>query len=124
MRHVVGLRKRDKLEGKRLEENSINAWMFSLLKGGHVLMMMRQRVTSRFPWGKHILRKNGYLSKLPPINMDFCVNEGIYQIAPSSIHGLGLYSMDGTKVSYKKVVELMDYVAPCYNYNNWMQIVQ
>jgi ribosomal protein L5 len=32
--------------------------------------------------------------------------------------------MDGIKVSNKKVVEFMEYVEPCYNYKNWMQIVQ
>lgn len=32
--------------------------------------------------------------------------------------------MDGIKVCYNKVVELMEFVRPCYNYNNWMQIVR
>ena len=32
--------------------------------------------------------------------------------------------MDGIKVCYKKVVELFKYVGPCYNYNDWMQIVR
>ena len=30
--------------------------------------------------------------------------------------------MDGIKVSYNKVFELMEYVGPYYNYSNWMQI--
>jgi hypothetical protein len=34
-------RKGDQLEVRRSEENSIDAWNFFLLKGGHVLMMMR-----------------------------------------------------------------------------------
>ena len=32
--------------------------------------------------------------------------------------------MDSIKVSYKKVVQLMEYVEPCYDYNSWMQIVR
>ena len=56
--------------------------------------------------------------ELPPINTDFCVNERIYRIAPSSLHGLALFSMDGINVSYKKVIEWMEYVGPCYNYKN------
>ena len=32
--------------------------------------------------------------------------------------------MDGIKVSYKKVSELMEYVGPCYDYKSWMHIVQ
>lgn len=35
--------------------------------------------------------------ELPPIDIDFCVNERIYLIAPSSLHGLGLFSMDNIK---------------------------
>ena len=64
------------------------------------------------------LEKEWVPKELPPINTDFSINERIYHIAPSSLHGLGLFSIDGIKVSYKKVVELMEYVGPCYNYNN------
>jgi hypothetical protein len=32
--------------------------------------------------------------------------------------------MDGIIVKYNTVTELMDYVTPCYNYNDWMQLVQ
>ena len=42
MRHPVGLQGLDKLDFRRSEENSINAWIFFLEEGGHVLMMMRQ----------------------------------------------------------------------------------
>ncbi len=55
---------------------------------------------------------------------DFSVNKRIYHISPSSLHVLCLFSMDDKKVSYNKVAELMEYVGPCYNYNNWMWIVQ
>ena len=32
--------------------------------------------------------------------------------------------MNDIKVNYNKFVELMEYVEHCYNYNNWMWIVQ
>ena len=39
---------------------------------------------------------------LPQLNTIFCVNERIYRIAQSSLHGLGLFCMDGIMVSYDK----------------------
>jgi hypothetical protein len=32
--------------------------------------------------------------------------------------------MDGIIVKYNTVTELMDYVEPCYNYNDWMWLVR
>lgn len=32
--------------------------------------------------------------------------------------------MNGIKINYNKVVELMEYVGPCYSYIIWMWIVQ
>ena len=32
--------------------------------------------------------------------------------------------MDDIKGSYKKDVELMEYVRPCYDYSSWMQILR
>ena len=61
---------------------------------------------------------------LPPLNTDFCVNERIFRIAPSSLHSLGLFCMDGIKVGYDRCTELMEYVGPCYNYKDWMRLVQ
>ena len=72
---------------------------------------------------KH-LRKQWVPKELPPINTNFCVNERIYRIAPSSLHGLGLFCMDGIKVCYNKVTKLMKYVGPCYSYKHWMQLVR
>ena len=43
--HVVRLKEGDQLEVKRIEKNLINACNFSLLMGGHVLMMMIKMVT-------------------------------------------------------------------------------
>jgi hypothetical protein len=72
---------------------------------------------------KHIV--NQWVPKeLPPIDVDFVVNNRTYHIAPSSLHGLGIFSMDGIIVKYNIVTELMDYVGPCYNYNNWMRLVR
>ena len=48
----------------------------------------------------------------------------MYRIAPLSLHGLGLFSMDGIKVGYGTVIELMEYVEPLYRYNNWLILVQ
>jgi hypothetical protein len=61
---------------------------------------------------------------LPKINIDFCVNKRIYRIAPSLLHGLGLFSMDGIKFCYYGLTELMEYVGPCCIYKYWIQIVQ
>ena len=70
------------------------------------------------------IEKEWVPKELPPINTNFCVNERLYHIAPSSLHYLGLFFIDGIRVSYNKVVKLVELVGPCYNYNNWMQIVQ
>ena len=48
----------------------------------------------------------------------------MYRIAPSSLHGLGLFSMDGIKVGYGTVIELMEYVRPLYKYNHWLMLIQ
>jgi hypothetical protein len=61
--------------------------------------------------------------ELPPIDVDFVVNNRTYCIAPSSLHGLGIFSIDEIIVKYNTVTELMDYVRPCYNYNDWMCLV-
>ena len=61
---------------------------------------------------------------LSQLNTYFCVNEMIYRIALSSLHCLGLFYMDGIKVSYDRCTKLMKYVVPCYNYKYWMCLVQ
>jgi hypothetical protein len=72
---------------------------------------------------KHLV-KQSVPKELPPIDVDFVVNNRTYLIAPSSLHGLGLFSMDGIIVKYNTVTELMDYIGPCYNYNDWMWLVR
>jgi hypothetical protein len=71
---------------------------------------------------KHLVRR-WVPNELPQLDTDFCVNERIYHIALSSIHGLGLFSMDGIKVKDGGLVELMEYVGPCYNYGDWLRLV-
>jgi hypothetical protein len=72
---------------------------------------------------KHIL--NRWVPKdLLEINTDFCVNERIYHISPSSLHGLGIFSMDDIKVYYDGLNELMEYVRPYYIYKYWIRLVQ
>ena len=61
-------------------------------------------------------------NKLPQVDTDFFINGRMYHIAPSSLHGLGLFSMDGIKVGYVTVTKLMEYVRPLYN--NWLILVQ
>ena len=58
------------------------------------------------------------------MDTEFYVNERMYRIAPSSIHGFGLFSMDGIKVKYGGLVELFEYVGPCYTYGVWLRLVQ
>ena len=61
---------------------------------------------------------------LPQVNIDLCLNERIYQIATSSLHGLVLFSMDGIKVCDNGLDKLIKYVGPYYIYKDWMQLVQ
>ena len=72
---------------------------------------------------KHLV-KQWVPRDLPQVNIDFCVNERIYRIAPSSLYGLGLFCMDDINVGYGRCRELMEYVGPCYNYSDWMHLVQ
>ena len=48
---------------------------------------------------KHIVKR--WLHKdIPQLNTYFCVNERIYRIPPSSLHGLHLFCTDGIMVGY------------------------
>jgi hypothetical protein len=73
-------------------------------------------------WYNHLV-KQWVPKELPPIYVDLVVNNRTYHIAPSSLHGLGLFSMDGIIIKYNTIIELMDFVGPCYNYNDWMWLV-
>ena len=61
--------------------------------------------------------------ELPEVDTDFFISGRMYRIAPSSLHGLGLFSMDGIKVGYDTVTELMEYVGPLYKYNHRLMLV-
>ena len=50
--------------------------------------------------------------ELPEVDIDFFINGRMYRIAPSSLHGLELFSMDGIKFEYGTVTELMECVGP------------
>ena len=65
-----------------------------------------------------------YIAIVLLCSLIFCVREMIYHIKLSSLHALGRFYMDGIKVSYNKVVELMEFVGPSYDYSSWMQIVR
>ena len=58
------------------------------------------------------------------LDTDFSVNNRMYHIAPFYLHGLARFSMDRIALKYNIVTELMDYVRPCYDYSDWIQLVQ
>jgi len=61
---------------------------------------------------------------IPQINADFCVNKRIHHNYPSSLHSLGIFSMDGVKVFYDRITEMMAHVGPYYIYKDWIRLVQ
>ena len=73
---------------------------FFLAKGGSCYYDHERIDNNEVPLRyKHIVKQ--WMPKdLPEINIDFCVSERIYQIDTSSLHGLGLFSMDGIKFFY------------------------
>jgi hypothetical protein len=71
---------------------------------------------------KHLLQRWAP-KELPEVDTDFFIGGRMYCIAPSSLHGLGLFSMGGIKVGYGTVTELMEYVGPLYKYNHWLMLV-
>ena len=71
-----------------------------------------------FPLRYRDLVQQWVTNKLPQVDTYFFINGRMYRIAPSLVHGLGLFSMDGIKVDYGTITELMQYVKPLYRYNN------
>ena len=61
--------------------------------------------------------------ELPQVDKYFFLNWRIYLIAPSSLHGLGLFFMNGIMVKYGTEIELIEYVWPGYKYNDWLLLV-
>lgn len=72
---------------------------------------------------KHLV-KQWVPMDLTKINTNFFVNERIYHIVLSLLHGLGIFSMDVAKLCHGILTELMEHVRPCYVYNDWVQLVQ
>ena len=62
--------------------------------------------------------------EFPPLETDFSVKNRTYRIAPSTLHGMGIFSMDGITVKYNTITEFVDYVGSCYDYSDWMWLVQ
>ena len=60
------------------------------------------------------LVKRWITKDLPQVDIYFFLNGRIYHIAPSSLHGLGIFSMDDIMVKYVIETELMEYVRPGY----------
>ena len=85
-----------------------------MLRGGSCSYVNESEGDRKVPLRYTHLQKEWVLKEPPPVNTDFSINKRIYLIALSSLHSLGLSSMDGI-VSYNKVFELMEYVGPCYN---------
>jgi hypothetical protein len=111
-------------EVKKLEENFVDAWNFFLSEGGSYSYDDESIGDIEVPLKYKNLVKQWVPKELPPIDVDFIVNNRTYHIPPSSLHGLGLFSMDGIIVKYNTVTELMDYAGPCYNYSDWMWLVR
>ena len=77
-----------------------------------------------FPFRYIHLVKRWIPKEIPQVDTNFFISGRMYHIAPSSLHGLGIFSMDGIKVGYGTVTELMEYVGPLYKYNHWLMMVQ
>jgi hypothetical protein len=72
---------------------------------------------------KHLVQR--WASKeLPEVDTYFFISGRMYCIAPSSLHGLGLFSMDDIKVDYGTITKFMEYVGPLYKYNHWLMLVR
>ena len=113
--HLAG---NDQLEVKILEENSVDAWIFFSPKGGSCSYDNESINDIKVPLRYKILVKQWAPKDLPEINIYFSINERICHIAPKLLHGLRLFSMDGIKVCYEGFTEFMEYVKPCYNFND------
>jgi len=64
--------------------------------------------------------KNCEPNLLPELVTDFCISGRTYRIAPSSLHGLELFSTDGVNVPYHSAVELMEYVGTTCTCKFWI----
>jgi hypothetical protein len=97
---------------------------FFLAKGGSCSYDVERINDMEVPLRYKNLVKRWVPKDLPQVNTNFCLDERIYRITLSSLHGLGIFSMDGIKVFYDIITKLMEYVGLCYNYRDWMKLVQ
>jgi hypothetical protein len=116
--------KKTRTRGEKVRIKFCRCVKFFLAKGGSCSYNDESIGDIDVPLSYKHLVKQWVPKELPPIDVDFVVNNRRYCIAPSSLHGLGLFSMDGIIVKYNIVTELMDYVGSCYNYNDWMRMVR
>ena len=78
-----------------------NKCMKIFLKGGGSCSYDDETVGDiEVPFSYKKLVKQWVPRDIPQVNTDFCMNERIYRIAPSSLHGLGLFCIDVIKVGY------------------------
>ena len=75
---------------------------FFLDEGGECSYDYEKLCDIEVPLGYKNLVKQWVPRDLPQVKTVFCVNERIYRIAPSSLHGLGLFCMDDIKVGYSR----------------------
>ena len=76
---------------------------FFFAKGGSCSYDNETKGDRKVPLRYTHLQKEWVSKELPPVNTNFSINERIYHIAPSSLHGLGIFSMDDIKICYNKV---------------------
>ena len=90
--------KKTRTRGEKVRRKFCRRMEFFLAKGGSCYyddeIIGDIEVPLRY---KHLV-KQWVPKELPPIDVDFIVNNRTYRIAPSSLHGLGLFSMDGPTV--------------------------
>ena len=117
VQRLVDLIGKEWLEVKRSKENSVDAHNF--LARWVLCSYDDERIGNiKVPFRYKYLVKQWVPKKLPPFDTKFYADKRMYCIAPSSLHGLGIFSMDGIKVKYKGLSKIMEYVKWCYNYKD------
>ena len=71
-----------------------------LFEGGSCSYDNESSQETEFPSMYMHYLKNWEPNPLPKINIDFTFDGRTYQIAPSTLHGLGLFTIDGVNIPY------------------------
>ena len=116
--------RRRSTRGEKITRKFRRCMDFFLIEGGSFSYDAKSIDDIEVPLRYKHLVKRWVPKDLPQVNTIFFLNERIYRIAPSLLHGLGLFSMDVIKVCDGGLVELMEYVGSCYNYRDLMRLVQ